>query len=73
MKADRYNLHDRLAVGVKKYDVTIGHIPWKISCMCTLFIRQGLLVTMRTWWKIQHPYIMIIFTSNKFFALNFAV
>ena len=39
VKADRHNLNDRLAVSVKKYDVTIGHIPRKISCMCTLFIR----------------------------------
>ena len=25
-EADRHNLHDRLTVGVKKYDATVGHI-----------------------------------------------
>ena len=50
----RHNLHDQLAVSVKKYDVTVGHIFQKVSHMCTLFIRQGLPVAMRTWWKIPH-------------------
>ena len=51
----RHNLHDRLTVSVKKWDITVGHIPLKVSRMCTLFIRRCLLIATRTWWKIQHP------------------
>ena len=35
----RHNLHNRFAVSVKKYDVTIGHLPRKISRMSILFFR----------------------------------
>ena len=54
-EADRHNLHDRLTVSVKKYYVTVGHIPQKISRNYTLFIRRCLPNATRTWWKIQHP------------------
>ena len=29
------------AVGLRKYGITVGHIPLVISCICTLFLRHG--------------------------------
>ena len=68
MKVDRHNLHKQFAVNVKKDDVTIGHLPWKISRMHTLFSRQGLPVAMRTCQIIQHPYML---TGNKVLCFKF--
>ena len=35
------NSTDRYAVAVIKEGVIIGHIPWKISKICSLFLRRG--------------------------------
>ena len=36
------NSHDPFAVGLKKAGTgTVGHVPHTISCICTLFLRQG--------------------------------
>ena len=35
------NPRDPYAVGLRKDSVTVGHVPRSISCICTLFLRQG--------------------------------
>ena len=36
------NGHDPYAVVLKKAGIgTVGHVPWTISYICTLFLRQG--------------------------------
>ena len=35
------NVEDRYAVAVRRGDSVIGHIPQKISTLCSLFIRRG--------------------------------
>ena len=35
------NPHDIFAVAVMKAEVVVGHIPMKISSICSLFIRRG--------------------------------
>ena len=36
-----YNLADRFAVAVMKGGTVVGHIPRKISNVCSIFIRKG--------------------------------
>ena len=36
-ESDRHNLHDQFAIRVKKDDIIVGHLLWKISWMCTVF------------------------------------
>ena len=38
---DPRNQHDRYTVSVKKGNTTVGHLPKKISKLCSLFIRRG--------------------------------
>ena len=40
-ESDIQNLHDWLAISIKKDDIVVGHLPWKISQMCTLHLRWG--------------------------------
>ena len=41
-KREERNGHDPFAVGLKKAGTrTVGHVPCTISCICTLFLRQG--------------------------------
>ena len=35
------NRHDPYAVTVKKDELVVGHLPRKISCICSIFIRRG--------------------------------
>ena len=35
------NMRDRYAVAVKRAGVTVGHLPPKISRVCSLFLRRG--------------------------------
>jgi hypothetical protein len=35
------NLHDPYAVAIVKNAVTVGHVPKKISTMCSIFLRNG--------------------------------
>ena len=35
------NVTDRYAVGVQKDEVIIGHLPKRISKICSLFLRRG--------------------------------
>ena len=35
------NRHDPYAIAVKKDELVIGHLPHKISCICSIFIRRG--------------------------------
>jgi len=32
------NLHDPYAITVKKAELVIGHLPHKMSCICSIFI-----------------------------------
>ena len=34
------NVHDPSAVAVVKDGTTVGHVPKKLSCLCSLFIRR---------------------------------
>ena len=36
-----HNVQDRCAVAVKKAGTVIGHLPQKLSRVCSLFLRQG--------------------------------
>ena len=36
-----HNAHDRYAVAVKRSGITICHLPWKLSRLCSLFLRRG--------------------------------
>jgi len=39
---EKGNRHEIFAVAVKKDDsTTVGHVPWEISCICNLIIRDG--------------------------------
>ena len=38
---ERGNTHDLFAVAVKKDGNIVGHVPREISCICTLYIRDG--------------------------------
>ena len=40
-KGNYYNLADRFAVAVMKGGTVVGHIPRKISNVCSIFIRKG--------------------------------
>ena len=40
-KGNYYNLADRFAVAVIKGGTVVGHIPRKISNICSIFIRKG--------------------------------
>ena len=33
------NLHDPYTMAVKKGTITVGHVPKKISCICSVFVR----------------------------------
>ena len=35
------NSHDRYAVAVKRTGIIIGHLPRKLSKLCSLFLRRG--------------------------------
>ena len=35
------NLHDRYAVSVMRHGTIIGHLPRRISCVSSLFLRRG--------------------------------
>ena len=37
------NIMDQYAVGVKKLEMseTVGHLPWKISRRCSMFLKNG--------------------------------
>lgn len=35
------NLRDRYAVAVEKDDIIIGHLPRKVSRVCSIFMRRG--------------------------------
>ena len=36
-----YHVYATVAVAVKKADLTVGHIPMKISALCSLFLQRG--------------------------------
>ena len=36
-----HNSHNHYAVAVKREDVLIGHLPRKLSRLCSLFLRRG--------------------------------
>ena len=38
---DNYSARDPFAVAVVRSEVTVGHIPRKISSVCGLFLRRG--------------------------------
>ena len=41
-ECEERNNHDPYAVALKKAGIeTVGHVPRTISCICTLFLRQG--------------------------------
>ena len=44
-RRERGNQVDRSAVAVAKEDMVVGHIPQKISRLCSLFLRCGGAVT----------------------------
>ena len=35
------NRHDPYVIAVKKDELVVGHLPRKISCICSIFIRRG--------------------------------
>ena len=35
------NFHDRNAVAVEKDGRIIGHLPWKVSCVCAVFLEKS--------------------------------
>ena len=35
------NVHDPYAVSIKKGGVIVGHVPKKLSCLCSLFLLRG--------------------------------
>ena len=35
------NRHDPYVIAVKKDELVVGHLPHKISCICSIFIRRG--------------------------------
>ena len=36
-----HNVHDRYSVAVKRRGIIIGHLPRKLSRLCSLFLRRG--------------------------------
>ena len=38
---ERTNIHDPFAVAIIKDDSVVGHVPRKISTVCSLFLRSG--------------------------------
>ena len=38
---DPHNVVDRYSVAVKKGGVVVGHLPRKVSRLCSLFLRRG--------------------------------
>ena len=42
---ERENVRDPFAVAVKKSNLTVGHIPTKISALCSLFLQRGGTIT----------------------------
>ena len=40
-KSDDHNLHDRYSISVMKDEIIVGHLPRKLSRMCSLFLRRG--------------------------------
>ena len=38
---DRDNTSDKYCLTVKKSDIVVGHLPHKISQMCSLFLGRG--------------------------------
>ena len=38
---ETHNAQDRYAVAVKKSQTVVGHLPRKISRVCSLFLRRG--------------------------------
>ena len=40
-KSDIHNSHDQYAISVMKDEITVGHLPRKLSRMCSLFLRRG--------------------------------
>ena len=38
---ETHNSHDHYAVAVKRTGVIIGHLPRKLSKLCSLFLRRG--------------------------------
>ena len=39
------NEKDRYSVAVKEASRVVGHLPKKISCVCSLFLRRGGIIT----------------------------
>ena len=35
------NIHDQYAVAVRKNGTVVGHLPQKVSRVCTLFLKKG--------------------------------
>lgn len=35
------NIHNPYAVSIKKGDLVVGHVPKKVLCLCSLFLRRG--------------------------------
>ena len=35
------NIQDTFAVAVKKSSTTVGHVPRKVSAICSMFLRRG--------------------------------
>ena len=35
------NRHNLYAIAVKKDEIVVGHLPRKISCICSIFIQRG--------------------------------
>jgi hypothetical protein len=48
------NEKDRYAVAVKKEDTVIGHLPHKISRVCSLFLRRGGCIACRVTGKMRY-------------------
>ena len=40
-KSDSHNSHNRYVISVMKDEITVGHLPQKLSRMCSLFLRRG--------------------------------
>ena len=41
MSLENQQMGDRYAVALTKNGTVIGHLPWKVSCVCSLFLRRG--------------------------------
>ena len=49
------NMADRYAVAVLKQGTVIGHLPRKISKVCSLFLRRGGSIRCTVTWSRRHP------------------